>query len=176
MEMNEKIKSLRLQKGLTLEQVGNYVGVGKSTVRKWENGMIENMRRDKIAKLAAVLGTTPDYLMGWGVKQDDWSSAFCLSLEQELAIIDPADAEATHIDIERLSSIANGDIPVSLAEACTIADELGTSLDHMVGLRPLSGKAVEFIDLFAQLSTDQQKMLIAQMKGLLFEKDKENLK
>ena len=65
MEMNEKIKSLRLKKGLTLEQVGKYVGVGKSTVRKWETGMIENMRRDKIAKLAAVLGTTPEYLMGW---------------------------------------------------------------------------------------------------------------
>ena len=65
MELGEKIKYLRLKNHLTLEQVGNYVGVGKSTVRKWENGIIENMRRDKIAKLAEILGTTPDYLMGW---------------------------------------------------------------------------------------------------------------
>lgn len=55
MELNEKIKRLRLEQGLTLEQVGNMVGVGKSTVRKWESGQIENMRRDKISKLAAAI-------------------------------------------------------------------------------------------------------------------------
>ena len=42
------LKQKRMEKNLTLEQVGNFVGVGKSTVRKWETGMIENMGRDKI--------------------------------------------------------------------------------------------------------------------------------
>ncbi len=65
MEMSEKIKFLRAKNGLTLEQVGAKVGVGKSTVRKWESGLIANMRRDKIAKLAEALNTTPAYLMGW---------------------------------------------------------------------------------------------------------------
>ena len=63
--MAQKIKTLRQEKGLTLEQVADVVGVGKSTVRKWETGMIANMRRDKIADLAKALGTTPAYLMGW---------------------------------------------------------------------------------------------------------------
>lgn len=63
--MARKIKELRQAKGLTLEQVANVVGVGKSTVRKWETGMIANMKRDKIASLAKALGTTPAYLMGW---------------------------------------------------------------------------------------------------------------
>ena len=67
--MAQKIKDLRKEKGLTLEQVASVVGVGKSTVRKWETGMIANMRRDKIAALAKALGTTPAYLMGW--KEDD---------------------------------------------------------------------------------------------------------
>ena len=62
---SQKIKDLRLKQGMTLEQVGNIVGVGKSTVRKWETGMIANMKRDKIALLAQALGTTPAYLMGW---------------------------------------------------------------------------------------------------------------
>jgi len=60
MDIGNKIKKLRLSKGLTLEEVGNYVGVSKSTVLKWERGQIQNMRRDKIAKLAEILGTTPD--------------------------------------------------------------------------------------------------------------------
>ena len=64
-KMAERIKTLRQEKGLTLEQVAEVVGVGKSTVRKWETGMIANMRRDKIAELAKALGTTPAYLMGW---------------------------------------------------------------------------------------------------------------
>ena len=67
--MAKKIKELRLARGLTLEQVATIVGVGKSTVRKWETGMIANMRRDKIAALANALGVTPEYLMGWEEKE-----------------------------------------------------------------------------------------------------------
>lgn len=64
-EMSRKLKELRQARGMTLEQVADIVGVGKSTVRKWETGMIANMKRDKIALLAKALGTTPAYLMGW---------------------------------------------------------------------------------------------------------------
>ena len=63
--MSKRIKELRLARGMTLEQVASIVGVGKSTVRKWETGMIANMKRDKIAALAQALGTTPADLMGW---------------------------------------------------------------------------------------------------------------
>ncbi|MBR2854221.1 MAG: helix-turn-helix transcriptional regulator [Clostridia bacterium] len=49
----------RKELGLTLEEVGNAVGVGKSTVRKWENGMIKNMGRDKIVLLAKTLRLSP---------------------------------------------------------------------------------------------------------------------
>lgn len=65
MEMGEKIRILRLKKEMTLEELGSKVGVGKSTVRKWENGIIANMKRDKIKLLADALETTPAYLMGW---------------------------------------------------------------------------------------------------------------
>lgn len=64
-DLSQKIYQLRKRQGLTLEQVADIVGVGKSTVRKWETGMIANMRRDKIALLAKALHTTPAYLMGW---------------------------------------------------------------------------------------------------------------
>ena len=63
--LSKKIYYLRKKNGLTLEAVANVVGVGKSTVRKWETGTIANMRRDKIALLAKALHTTPAYLMGW---------------------------------------------------------------------------------------------------------------
>ena len=63
--MGEKIQKLREEKHMTLEELGNKVGVGKSTVRKWEKGIIANMKRDKIAKVAQALDVSPAYLMGW---------------------------------------------------------------------------------------------------------------
>lgn len=65
MEMGEKIHYLRKRYHMTLQELGDKVGVTKSTVRKWENGMIENMRRDKILKVAKALSVSPEYLMGW---------------------------------------------------------------------------------------------------------------
>lgn len=59
MNIGEKISMRRKELGLTLEQVGNFVGVGKSTVKKWETGYIANMRRDKISLLAKILQMQP---------------------------------------------------------------------------------------------------------------------
>ena len=53
------INQRRTELKLTLEQVGQAVGVGKSTVKKGEEGYISNMRRDKIALLAKVLKMNP---------------------------------------------------------------------------------------------------------------------
>ena len=75
------IKNRRQQLGLTLEQVGDRCGVGKSTVRKWEQGMIRNMGRDKISMLAKVLRMDPVDLIDLG--QEESST---LSME-ELALV-----------------------------------------------------------------------------------------
>lgn len=69
-DLARKIRALRAKHDLTLEQVAQQVGVGRSTVRKWETGLIANMRRDKIEKLAEALHTTPGYLMGWESDDD----------------------------------------------------------------------------------------------------------
>lgn len=47
-DIGNLIYNRRKELGLTLEEVGNAVGVSKSTVKKWENGFISNMRRDKM--------------------------------------------------------------------------------------------------------------------------------
>lgn len=59
MEIGHLIHSRRLELNLTLEEIGNYVGVSKSTVKKWEDGYISNMRRDKISALAKILKISP---------------------------------------------------------------------------------------------------------------------
>lgn len=59
MNIGDIMHARRQELGLTLEEVGDYVGVGKSTVRKWEHGEIENMKRDKIALLSKILKLSP---------------------------------------------------------------------------------------------------------------------
>ena len=64
MTIGEIIYNRRKELGLTLEEIGNATGVSKSTVKKWENGFIANMRRDKIEKLAKILQISPIVLLG----------------------------------------------------------------------------------------------------------------
>ena len=59
MDIGQMIHDKRILLKLTLEEVGNIVGVSKSTVQKWESGDISNMRRDKIALLAQALQISP---------------------------------------------------------------------------------------------------------------------
>lgn len=63
MTIGQIIYNRRKELGLTLEEVGKAVGVGKSTVKKWEDGYISNMKRDKIALLAKVLDINPVVLV-----------------------------------------------------------------------------------------------------------------
>lgn len=103
-DMARKIKELRQERGLTLEQVGKAVGVGKSTVRKWEVGMIANMRRDKIASLAKVLGTTPAYLMGWEEDKNDKLPTIIKRLQSDSEFAEMV-LDLDSLDAEKLASI-----------------------------------------------------------------------
>lgn len=67
--IGQKIKERRLALGLTLEELGNKVGVGASTVRKWETNFIKDMKIDKVQKVAEALDVSPMYLMGWDKSQ-----------------------------------------------------------------------------------------------------------
>lgn len=60
-----RIKELRLRMGLTQEELGKKIGVGKAAIHKYEAGYVENLKRTTLSNLAQVLETTPTYLMGW---------------------------------------------------------------------------------------------------------------
>lgn len=59
MDIGKYLKDKRKQRGLTLEDVAKACEVNNSTASRWETGDINNMRRDKIQKLASILGITP---------------------------------------------------------------------------------------------------------------------
>ena len=69
-DMGAIIKRLRLQKGLTQEELGEIIGVQKSAIRKYESGMVQNMKRSSIKKLADFFEVTPSYLLGYEADDD----------------------------------------------------------------------------------------------------------
>lgn len=64
MTTGERIKQLRISKGMTQEELGEKVGVKKAAIYKYETGLVVNLKRDVIEKLAKVFEVSPSYLMG----------------------------------------------------------------------------------------------------------------
>lgn len=71
MTMGERIKTLRIQQGMTQEELGRKVGVQKSAIYKYETGLVVNLKRSTIEKLAQVLGVKPTYLMGMSEDEEE---------------------------------------------------------------------------------------------------------
>lgn len=64
------LKQKRKEKGLTLVQLGEKIGVTNGTISKWERGHIKNMKRDKIEALCNVLDIPPLVLIN-GIENND---------------------------------------------------------------------------------------------------------
>lgn len=59
----QRLKELRLKKGLTQTELGEKVGVKQNTFTNWENGKREP-NFETLLKLASILNTTTSYLLG----------------------------------------------------------------------------------------------------------------
>ena len=68
MSMAENIRNLRLKKGMTQEELGKFLGVQKSAIRKYESGLVENIPRTSIKKMAELFDVSPSYIMGFEEK------------------------------------------------------------------------------------------------------------
>ena len=71
--LNERLKNLRLAKGMTLQQVGDAFGISKVSVSTWESGKT-NPDHKKLEKLAELFGSSVHYLIT-GI-DDDTNSTF----------------------------------------------------------------------------------------------------
>lgn len=81
----DKLRQRRKELGLTLEEVAQMVGVGKSTVRKWESGEIYEMGRTNIANLAKALRVSPLFILGEDDDEPETQSYYTNSETQKIA-------------------------------------------------------------------------------------------
>lgn len=105
--VGDNILRRRRELGLTQEELAKRMGYkSKSTINKIEMG-INDIPQSKIAKFAAVLFTTPAYLMGW--EDDETASSTEIELtEGEKVLIDlfrmlPDEAQKMYLEVLRNS-------------------------------------------------------------------------
>lgn len=72
--IGERLKRLRVERGMTQEEVGKILGITKGAVQKYESGQITNFRTETIKQLSVLFGIAPAYFIFEDV-EEDYSSA-----------------------------------------------------------------------------------------------------
>lgn len=63
MNIGNKIKTARIAKGMTQEELGKYLGVQKSAIAKYESGRVVNIKRSTLKKISDILDIRPSELI-----------------------------------------------------------------------------------------------------------------
>lgn len=63
MTLGEKIRKRRIELNMTMDDLGNAIGVQRSAINKYEKGMITDLKRSTIHTLAQALQVSPLYLL-----------------------------------------------------------------------------------------------------------------
>ena len=63
MTVGEKIRDLRLQYGLTMEELAELLGVQRSAVNKYEKGIVVNLKRSTIVSLCRIFNVPSSYFL-----------------------------------------------------------------------------------------------------------------
>ncbi|GIO34383.1 transcriptional regulator [Paenibacillus albilobatus] len=62
--MGSRIKELRLQKGMTQDELAEKLGMNRANISNYERGQITNIPSDKLDIMADLFDTNVDYIMG----------------------------------------------------------------------------------------------------------------
>lgn len=70
MTIGERIRLIREQKEMSLEDVAKICGTSRQAIYKYENNIVTNIPYDRIIRLSTALGVSPAALMGWDEQPD----------------------------------------------------------------------------------------------------------
>ena len=180
MSIGENIRRIRNEQGILADDLAAQLGISRSTMFRYESGQIKKVPPDVLARIAEALHTTPARLAGWDTTVDEFTASFRIAVKNIIEAADPEDIKAAGIDMTEIDRIINGTAPIPLEQAFRIADELGLSLDQILGrarTAPILGEDErryrEFFDTFNRLSREHQNILIQTARGLLLAQEQQ---
>lgn len=134
----ERIKNIRKQKGITLKELAEHIGVKEATMQRYESGNgIKTIPYDTLTSIASYLEVDPQYLLGWETNSASRSinNLYQITSKRLPVLGKIACGQPIYAEQDRESYIMAGtDIN---ADFCLIA-----SGDSMTGARILDGDIV----------------------------------
>ena len=132
MTIGERIKDIRLSKGLTQEDLALAADTTKQTIYKYENNIVTNIPSDKIEAIADRLGVSAALLMGWedsSAYKTIMQAVSSLGLEKKLL----ADFG---IHQEDLPSISTRELKKSFKDLKKADEDLSKALESPESIKP----------------------------------------
>lgn len=161
MNIGGKIHQARKAKGMTMEELGQIVGVGKTAVSKYESGIVTNIPSSKIEAIAQALDVAPSYLMGWSGQTDlPDTGSIIQRRRKELGISVGTLARKLSMERSTLYRYESGDIEkIPFGVVILLSDALSISLDELAGIKPRKTRSADGVsDLEARLAEMERRL------------------
>ena len=105
MKLGEKIRKRRIELGMTMDDLGNAIGVQRSAINKYEKGAIVDLKRSTIQALANALQVSPLYLLE--DDNDDDERLEALHQDPRLCLLFDRSRKMSSSDVEFMLQMAD---------------------------------------------------------------------
>lgn len=161
-KFSDMLVYLRKRDKLSQQELADKIGMSRSVV-----GMYESDQRmpsfEVLEAIADTFNVNIDFLVGH-VDSGSYSRVFRNRLAEIVENSDRADLRSAGVNEYEVGLIINGSIPLSFDCACELADQLGETLDTMLGNeKPATQEddgLSEMTAIFTSLSPDNRSKLL----------------
>ena len=107
MTLGEKIRKRRMELNMTMDDLGQAVGVQRSAINKYEKGIITDLKRSTIQALARALDVSPVYLLDDEPDDADQARLEALHQDPRLGLLFDRSRKMAHEDVEFMLQMAD---------------------------------------------------------------------
>jgi transcriptional regulator with XRE-family HTH domain len=106
MTLGEKIRNRRIELNMTMEDLGNAIGVQRSAINKYEKDIVSDLKRSTIQALANALRVSPLYLLEEDDEDQDQQRLEALHQNPRLGLLFDRSRKMSHEDVETMLAVA----------------------------------------------------------------------
>lgn len=157
----KRMRELRERTGRTQEEIADMLEIRRQTYNSYEQGNIMP-KTENIIKIAKVLRTTPNYLLGWEEEQEEVNNNSIVGsvirrLREEKRLTLTEVAEEFNIPLKTLKEYENGtkEIPKNIIES--FARYFDVEIDNIIALEIGVNKKHAFVTTSEELSRRYKK-------------------
>lgn len=136
--IGSRIKQRRLELNMTQGDIANQIGVAVSTIQRYESGSIDRLKLPVIEAIAAVLGVSPDWLMGKTPDSTTSKLQRLKSIEYEikenlnyLNALKAAEQKYSQ-SVQKLIALAENSHESNFDVPLEVEDSIASDLDHII--------------------------------------------